>query len=154
MYRIKTCFGAVLKNYKPTDRSPHPVRNLEPLHPTWTTAVRVELVNKTEGNRQSSRHCHEKAGFCASSDQQRVEKDKRGCHKAKRANRLSFPPFLSRQQKLPNRSGIIESTVRRVLNLRMKGASIYWTKVHAEDIDSAPRLLQVRVLESPRKQSL
>ncbi len=41
---------------------------------------------------------------------------------------------LARPQKLPNGSGIIESTVRRVLNLRMKGASIYWTKDHAEDM--------------------
>lgn len=48
------------------------------------------------------------------------------------AGRLNYG--LARQQKLPNGSGIIESTVRRVLNLRMKGASIYWTKDHAEDM--------------------
>jgi hypothetical protein len=41
---------------------------------------------------------------------------------------------LAREQQLPNGSGIIESTVRRVLNLRMKGASIYWTKDNAEDM--------------------
>ena len=40
----------------------------------------------------------------------------------------------SHQQHLPIGSGIVESTVRRVLNLRMKGASIFWTKDHAEDI--------------------
>jgi len=41
----------------------------------------------------------------------------------------------ARDQQLPNGSGIIESsTVRRVLNLRMKGASIFWTKDNAEDM--------------------
>ena len=39
---------------------------------------------------------------------------------------------LAREQQLPIGSGIIESTVRRVLNLRMKGASIFWTKDNAE----------------------
>ncbi len=40
----------------------------------------------------------------------------------------------ARDQQLPNGSGIIESTVRRVLNLRMKGASIFWAKDNAEDM--------------------
>ena len=48
------------------------------------------------------------------------------------AGRLNYG--LARQHQLPNGSGIIESTVRRVLNLRMKGASIFWTKENAEDM--------------------
>jgi hypothetical protein len=48
------------------------------------------------------------------------------------AGRLNYG--LARQQQLPIGSGIIESTVRRVLNLRMKGASIFWTKDNAEDM--------------------
>jgi hypothetical protein len=48
------------------------------------------------------------------------------------AGRLNYG--LARQQQLPNGSGIIESTVRRVLNLRMKGASLFWTKDNAEDM--------------------
>ena len=48
------------------------------------------------------------------------------------AGRLNFG--LAREQQLPIGSGIIESTVRRVLNLRMKGASIFWTKDNAEDM--------------------
>jgi len=48
------------------------------------------------------------------------------------AGRLNY--YLTRAQQLPNGSGIIESTVRRVLNLRMKGASIFWTKDNAEDM--------------------
>lgn len=48
------------------------------------------------------------------------------------AGRLNYA--LARAHQLPIGSGIIESTVRRVLNLRMKGASIFWTKDHAEDM--------------------
>ena len=35
-------------------------------------------------------------------------------------------------QKLPIGSGAIESAVRRVNNLRLKGASIYWRRENAE----------------------
>jgi len=49
-----------------------------------------------------------------------------------KAGRLDYG--LAREQHLPIGSGIIESTVRRVLNLRMKGASIFWTKDNAEDM--------------------
>ena len=49
-----------------------------------------------------------------------------------KAGRLNYG--LAREQQLPNGSGIIESTVRRVINLRMKGASIFWTKDNAEDM--------------------
>jgi hypothetical protein len=48
------------------------------------------------------------------------------------AGRLNYG--LAHDHHLPNGSGIIESTVRRVLNLRMKGASIFWTKDNAEDM--------------------
>lgn len=37
-----------------------------------------------------------------------------------------------REQKWPIGSGAVESSVRRVINLRMKGASICWTEQHAE----------------------
>lgn len=46
------------------------------------------------------------------------------------AGRLNYG--MAREANLPIGSGIIESTVRRVLNLRMKGASIFWTKDNAE----------------------
>ena len=37
-------------------------------------------------------------------------------------------------QHLPIGSGTIESTVRRVVNLRLKGASLFWLESHAEDM--------------------
>ena len=46
--------------------------------------------------------------------------------------RLRFASF--RAAGLPNGSGAVESSVRRVINLRLKGASITWTEEHAEGI--------------------
>ncbi len=46
--------------------------------------------------------------------------------------RLRFAAF--RQRGLPNGSGAVESSVRRVINLRLKGASITWTEAHAEGV--------------------
>ena len=39
---------------------------------------------------------------------------------------------LVRSSQLPIASGTMESTVRRVVNLRLKGASMYWEESHAE----------------------
>ena len=38
----------------------------------------------------------------------------------------------ARDRKLPIGSGVIESTVWRVVNLRLKGASVYWKEPMAE----------------------
>lgn len=39
-----------------------------------------------------------------------------------------------RRRKFPIGSGVIESTIRRVVNLRLKGASVYWKESSAEDM--------------------
>ena len=46
--------------------------------------------------------------------------------------RLRYAKF--RQQRLPVGSGAVESAVRRVINLRMKSASVTWTEEHAEGV--------------------
>ncbi len=46
------------------------------------------------------------------------------------AGRLDYAKF--RRRKLPVGSGAIESAIRRVINLRMKGNSIFWTEENAE----------------------
>jgi hypothetical protein len=53
-----------------------------------------------------------------------------------KANRLSYSEF--RRQGLPCGSGAMESTVRRVVNLRMKSNGTFWTKENAE------KMLQLR----------
>jgi hypothetical protein len=53
-----------------------------------------------------------------------------------KAGRLAYSEF--RQQGLPCGSGAMESTVRRVVNLRMKSNGTFWTKENAE------KMLQLR----------
>jgi hypothetical protein len=49
-----------------------------------------------------------------------------------RAGRLNYAK--ARRAKLPMGSGTMESAIRRVVNLRLKGASIFWTEEHAEQM--------------------
>ena len=48
------------------------------------------------------------------------------------AGRLRYPSF--RRRGVPLGSGAIESAIRRVLNLRLKGNGIYWTENNAEAV--------------------
>src|SRR5512147_2560263 len=48
------------------------------------------------------------------------------------ARRLRYDVF--RSWRLPMGSGAIEGTIRRVINLRLKGNSMYWTKENAEAV--------------------
>jgi hypothetical protein len=54
------------------------------------------------------------------------------------AGRLKYPEF--RRQGVPLGSGAIESSIRRVINLRLKGNGIFWDQAHAE------AMLHVRAL--------
>ena len=54
------------------------------------------------------------------------------------AGRLKYPTF--RGLGLPLGSGAIESNIRRVVNLRLKGNAIYWREENAE------AMLQIRAL--------
>ena len=49
-----------------------------------------------------------------------------------RAGRLDYAK--ARRAKLPMGSGTMESAIRRVVNLRLKGASIFWKEEHAEQM--------------------
>lgn len=51
---------------------------------------------------------------------------------SRNAERLRFEAF--RKRGLPNGSGAVESAVRRVVNLRLKGPSILWREDHAEGV--------------------
>ena len=52
--------------------------------------------------------------------------------KHSRAGRMGYAE--ARRRKFPIGSGVIESTIRRVVNLRLKGASVYWLESTAEDM--------------------
>ena len=50
----------------------------------------------------------------------------------KNKNRMAYATLLA--MKLPIGSGAIESAVRRVINLRLKGPSLFWCRASAEAI--------------------
>jgi hypothetical protein len=50
----------------------------------------------------------------------------------KNQTRMMYATLMA--MKLPIGSGAIESTVRRVINLRLKGASLFWCRASAEAI--------------------
>jgi len=50
----------------------------------------------------------------------------------KHQSRMAYAKLMA--MKLPIGSGAIESTVRRVVNLRLKGPSIFWCRASAEAI--------------------
>jgi hypothetical protein len=59
-------------------------------------------------------------------------KDKDMDYWVRHRKRLRFASF--RRRGLPCGSGAVESSVRRVVNLRLKGASVVWTEEHAEGV--------------------
>lgn len=60
------------------------------------------------------------------------ERAKEAAYWARNADRLRYAEF--REANVPIGSGAVESAVRRVVNLRMKSASVLWTEEHAEGI--------------------
>ena len=52
--------------------------------------------------------------------------------KHSRAGHMNYAE--AKKRKLPTGSGVIESTIRRVVNLRLKGASVYWKENTAQDM--------------------
>jgi len=66
------------------------------------------------------------------SDKSVIWREIRYLQKHADAGRLRYA--VMRYRKLPIGSGAVESTVRRVINLRLKGNSVYWTADNAEAI--------------------
>jgi hypothetical protein len=60
----------------------------------------------------------------------------------------------ARGDRFPIGSGVIESTIRRVVNLRLKGASVYWKESTAEDMLLLRCLYKARRWRSIEKQGL
>jgi hypothetical protein len=70
--------------------------------------------------------------FCKGRRGQAWERERDYLLRNARAGRLDYAK--ARRAKLPMGSGTMESAIRRVVNLRLKGASIFWTAEHAEQM--------------------
>ncbi len=70
--------------------------------------------------------------FCKGKRGQAWERERDYLLRNARAGRRDYAK--ARRAKLPMGSGTMESAIRRVVNLRLKGASIFWTEAHAEQM--------------------
>ena len=61
-----------------------------------------------------------------------ADREKEAAYWSRNRERLRYA--ACREAGLPIGSGAVESAVRRVVNLRMKSASVLWTEEHAEGI--------------------
>ncbi len=62
----------------------------------------------------------------------KADREKEAAYWFRNRDRLRYGAL--REAGLPIGSGAVESAVRRVVNLRMKSASILWTEEHAEGV--------------------
>lgn len=72
------------------------------------------------------------SGFRLLREPHRQDLEKELPYWERNAHRMRFRAF--REAGLPNGSGAVESAIRRVVNLRLKGSSVFWTEEHAEGI--------------------
>ncbi len=61
---------------------------------------------------------------------------------------------MFRDNGLPTGSGAIESAIRRVINLRVKGAGLFWGREHAENIIFLRSLVLTGRLKNACKKAL
>lgn len=68
--------------------------------------------------------------MCLGQHAKKLNKVVRRFHKNK--HRMKYAEF--RRAKIPCGSGVVESAVRRIVNLRLKGAGIFWKEITAEGL--------------------
>ncbi|MCP4922237.1 MAG: hypothetical protein GY913_35495 [Proteobacteria bacterium] len=99
---------------------------------TWSEAYRRDWLH-TQKQRLKDGRIEEIAAVFHRLEKGNLEaKDKDLDYWVRHRDRLRFASF--RRRGLPCGSGAVESSVRRVVNLRMKGASVTWTEAHAEGV--------------------
>jgi len=100
--------------------------------PTWTADFRREWLLVQKARLKAGDVEGLSAVFRIIDKLEREEMDSQHAYWERNRERLRYADF--RAQGLPIGSGAVESSVRRVVNLRLKGASITWTERHAEGI--------------------
>ena len=99
---------------------------------SWSEAYRLDWLH-TQKQRLKAGRIEEIAAVFHRLEKSNPEaKDKDLDYWVRHRERLRFGRF--RRRGLPCGSGAVESSVRRVVNLRLKGASVTWTEKHAEGV--------------------
>lgn len=65
-----------------------------------------------------------------------------------------FQYKIFRDNGLPTGSGTVESAIRRVMNLRIKGAGLFWKREHAENITYLRSLVLTGKLKNTCRKAL
>lgn len=98
----------------------------------WTEDYRLGWLRLQKSRLKAGKIEEIEAVFRQISKRDPKELEKQLDYCSRNRERLRYATF--RAQGLPIGSGAVESSVRRVINLRLKGASVYWTEEHAEGI--------------------
>lgn len=106
--------------------------NLAAKKSRWTEEERSTWVDEQKSRLMDGDVAAVEAAAVAMVKRNKSERDKEAFYWARNRDRLRYADF--RAAKLPIGSGAVESAVRRVVNLRMKSASVLWTEEHAEGI--------------------
>ena len=93
----------------------------------WITRQRRHLLNGRRAEVQAAIDA-----LCGRRASQALKRERAYFKRNGDRGRLDYARIAA--MKLPIGSGAIESTIRRVVNLRLKGASVYWHKKSAEAI--------------------
>lgn len=98
----------------------------------WTEAERSTWVEEQKSRLMDGDVAAVEAAAVAMVKRNKSEREKEVSYWARNRGRLRYADL--RASNLPIGSGAVESAVRRVVNLRMKSASVLWTEEHAEGI--------------------
>lgn len=98
----------------------------------WSEEQRSTWVDEQKSRLMGGEVDAVEAAAVAMVKRNKSECDKEAAYWARNRDRLRYGEF--RDANLPIGSGAVESAVRRVVNLRMKSASVLWTEDHAEGI--------------------
>lgn len=98
----------------------------------WSEEQRSAWVDEQKARLMAGDVAAAEAAVLALVKRDKSDREKEAAYWSRNRSRLRYGAF--REAGLPIGSGAVESAVRRVVNLRMKSASVLWTEEHAEGI--------------------
>jgi hypothetical protein len=98
----------------------------------WTPEQRTAWVEEQKSKLKDGEASEVAAAAVALVKRNKQDRETEAAYWTRNRDRLGYG--ACREANLPIGSGAVESAVRRVVNLRMKSASVLWTEDHAEGI--------------------
>lgn len=98
----------------------------------WSEAERAAWLEEQKSRLNDGDPDSVRAAAVSLVRRNKSDREKEAAYWERNRERLRYADY--RAAKLPIGSGAVESAVRRIVNLRMKSASVLWTEEHAEGI--------------------